>query len=336
MPDEKDYYGILHVPTTADDQALKRAYRKRARQLHPDRHPNDPLLAEGFKALTQAYQVLSDPEKRAAYDRNRTLKEKSRAQPAVSAEPGSAWATFFKGIFSSGLPAENGKDLHTKLSVDLTDLASSSKIRLELPSTQTCPECSGQAILPRKNTSERPKDCPACQGCGRKPYKNNLEIKIPSGLENGTRIKIKGEGEAGLRGGMDGDLYVAIQVNPHPLLKRKGHDLTCLVPITPATAILGGTVQVPGTNGPLTLKIPAGTQTNTLFRLRRQGLRPATKGRQGDLLVTVCIDSPKRLSSKERQRIEEAFAQIDPKRYPSIKKYRNRMGKIKNKRPKNP
>ena len=233
-----DYYAVLGVASSVSAEELKRAYRRQARLLHPDRNPNDVSLEDGFKRLSQAYQVLSTPELRTKYDRS--FQEHMQNQNSARVNDGQKpLGSFFRKLFGTQQsPTIHGQDLRYHLTLKLPELFESSLMLIELPSSRACSRCDGKGRYADEI-------CRGCLGAGREPFVNRLEVKIPPGVDNGTKIKVRGEGERGIMGGKDGDLYIEIHVEPHPLLKRKGANLLCEVPIPLSVAVCGGDVDVP-------------------------------------------------------------------------------------------
>lgn len=343
---KRDYYEVLGVSRDAGQEEIKRAYRRLALELHPDKHPGNKEVEERFKEINEAYAVLSDPEKRMTYDRYGTV---SPPGP-VGFEDfdlgfGSVFEDLFEGFFGTGArrrtAAERGADLRYNLEISLEEAAFGTEREIIVPRLETCPSCRGTGARGGAQPSrcricqgtgqvrytrgfltvaqtcsacrgegfvvEHP--CPECRGTGRAKVERALSLKIPPGVETGTRLKIAGEGEAGFRGGPRGDLYVVVTVKEHPLFTRRGTDLFCEVPVSFVQAALGAKLQVPTLHGMTTLKIPPGTQSGTEFRLEGKGL-PSLKGyRHGDLIVRVIVEVPTHLTPKQRQLLEE-FAKL--------------------------
>jgi molecular chaperone DnaJ len=309
-----DLYGLLEVAPDADPDEIKRAYRLRARQLHPARNPGDPAAAEGFGQVREAYRILSDPALRAEYDRRRT----DGSAPAA----GRGLKAWLRKVFGGeGLGPEPGDDLQTRLSVGLAELVAGATIRFDLPTSRACRGCRGQGLLPALR-EEPAETCRACGGSGRLPHKVRIEVQVPPGAEDGTRLKIDGEGEPGLRGGRDGDLYVVVEVTPHPLLERTGQRLSCELPVPLPLALAGGEAIVPGPSGRLTVQIPAGIQSGASLKLAGQGLPPAGGGPRGDLLVEVQIELPRGLDPDQRAALQAALKSLDPEHYPRTVRFK--------------
>jgi len=307
MTEDHDLYGLLEVAPDADAEVLKRAYRRRARSLHPDRNP-EPAAAETFGQVREAYRVLSDPALRAEYDRRRTAPGEPQAALGLK-----AWLR--KVFGAGGLGAARGEDLQTSLSVSLADLVAGARVQLALPTSRACKACQGQGLLPALE-DEPPGACLACGGSGRLTTSVRIEISVPPGAEDGTRLKIDAEGEPGLRGGKDGDLFVLLEVQPHPLLRRDGRRLTCDLPVPLPLAMTGGQATVPGPDRRLSVEIPPGVQTGARLRLAGQGLPFVGGGERGELLVTVKIELPRGLTRDQAEALTEPLRALGPEHYP--------------------
>ena len=350
---EKDYYEILGVPKNADAAAIKKAYRKLAQQHHPDANAGNTQAEERFKEISAAYDVLGDPEKRAAYDRAREMGGAGFGggfpggrRPGPGGGFGGAQTVDLEdllgGMFGGrgggargGTRSHRGADLETVVSLPFEDAMAGVTIPVTLtgpaacsvckgsgaaPGTQpvTCPDCGGvgQRVVnqgffqltqtcPHCGGSGRliETPCPTCHGTGTERRKRTIRVKIPPGVRDGARIKVAGKGEPGTAGGPPGDLFVKVKVGAHPIFGRKGSDLTLALPITYPEAALGAKVQVPTLDGPVTLKIPAGTPSGKTFRVKGKGA--PRKGGQGDLLVTVGVDVPSKLSKEQKQLLSQ-------------------------------
>ena len=348
---KRDYYEVLGVTRTATEIEIKRAYRTLAVQHHPDKNPDNPQAEEKFKEAAEAYSVLSDAQKRAAYDRF--------GHQGVGAGAGgfNAGFTNIEDIFdlfgfgdmfggrggSRGqTAAQRGADLRYDLEITLEEAAAGKDEKLQIPRLETCAECDGNGA--EKGTQPENcitcagsgqtryqqgffsvmRTCPNCSGKGRiikNPCKNcygagrvekekSLELKIPAGVETGSRLRVTGEGEAGTGGGPKGDLYVVIHVAEHELFERQGANLYTAVPVSFAQAALGAEINVKTLDGEQPLKIPAGTQTGTVFRIKGEGM-PNLGGRgKGDMFVAVTLMTPKNLT-KEQRKILEQLAEIE-------------------------
>src|SRR5216683_4438809 len=339
------YYEVLEVERGASDAQLKAAFRKLAMQWHPDRNPDDKSEHK-FKEINEAYEVLKDADKRAAYDRfGHAAFEQGGAGPGgnFGAEFGSAFSDLFEGIFGmaggrgrSG--RERGADLRYNMEISLDEAFIGKTAQLRIPTSVACEACSGTGA----KTGTKPKACPTCAGAGRIRHAQGfftlertcpacqgrgqvidspcpscsgagrvtreriLSVNIPAGVEDGTRIRLSGEGEAGVRGGPGGDLYIFLSLAAHPFFQRDGADLHCRVPISMVTAALGGEFEVPTIAGGKTrVKIPSGTQSGRRFRIASKGM-PVLRSRQtGDMYVQVVVETPQNLTKKQQELLAE-------------------------------
>ena len=345
---EKDYYAALGVPKDAPAAAIKKAYRKLAAELHPDRNPGGE---ERFKEVSEAYDVLSDPTKRKEYDEARALFASGRSpRGAGGFDPGDLFggggrSDMFGGLFGGRRQPtpRRGADVETAITRPFVDAVRGATVPLRLAtraacgtcrgsgaapgtSPQTCPLCRGQGVVSRNQGSfsfaepctqcrgsgaiiETP--CPTCKGTGEQTKERTLSVRIPAGVDDGQKIRLKGKGSPGERGAPAGDLLVVVSVTPHEVFGRKGAHLTLALPITYAEAALGANISVPTPDGNVTLKIPAGTTSGRTFRVKGQGVA----AKAGDLLVTVEVAVPKQMSDAERQALETyaAVAHTDPR-----------------------
>jgi molecular chaperone DnaJ len=349
---KRDYYEVLGVSRTCTEAELKTAFRKLAMQHHPDRNPGDTECEHKFKEINEAYDVLKDGDKRAAYDRfGHAAFEQGGMGGAhgFSADFGSAFADIFEGIF--GMPGgrarssggrERGSDLRYNMEITLEDAFEGKTAQVRLPTSVTCEACSGSGATAGTKpkvcstcggmgkirhaqgffTLER--TCPSCQGrgqviedpckacggAGRVTRERTLSVNIPAGVEDGTRIRLAGEGEAGVRGGPPGDLYIFLSLAPHEFFQRDGADLHCRVPISMVTAALGGDFEVPAIDGSKAkVKVPGGTQTGRRFRLSGKGMPVLRSKQTGDMYVQVSVETPQNLSKRQKELLAE-FARI--------------------------
>ncbi len=349
MNHKRDYYEVLGVGRSASEQDVKSAYRKLALQFHPDRNPNNKEEAEEkFKEITEAYSVLAEPQKRAAYDRygHAGVSGQGGFAPDFSSTIFADFEDIFGDFFGFGdmfgrgrrrrTRAERGADLRYNLEISFEEAASGLETKIKIPRWEncsscngrgarkgsppvTCPGCAGRGQIRTQQgffTMTRTcaqcqgmgqvirEPCPDCHGEGRVRQERILGIKIPAGVDDGTRLRVGGEGEAGFQGGPSGDLYVVLSVREHPYFERRGNDLYCTIPISVGQAALGTEIKVPTLRGQERLKIPEGTQTASVFRLRGMGLPSLDGGGQGDLYVMVHVVVPTRLSREQRRLLE--------------------------------
>jgi molecular chaperone DnaJ len=339
---KRDYYEVLSIERTATDVEIKRAYRTLAIKHHPDKNPGDAEAEEKFKEAAEAYSVLSDSQKRASYDRfGHSAGGAAGFDPGFSNIEDIFDLFGFGDMFGQRggrrTTVQRGADLRYDLEITLEEAATGKEEKLRIPRLETCGECDGKGA--EKGTSAENcitcggsgqtryqqgffsvmrtcsncggkgqiirNPCKNCGGAGRVEKEKSLEIKIPAGVETGSRLRVTGEGEAGVNGGPAGDLFVVLHVKEHEMFERQGANLYSAVPITFAQAALGTDVQVKTLDGEEELKIPAGTQTGTIFRIKSQGM-PALGGRgKGDLFVAVTLMTPKTLTKEQRKLLEQ-------------------------------
>ncbi|MGH8511406.1 MAG: molecular chaperone DnaJ [Gammaproteobacteria bacterium] len=343
---KRDYYEVLSVPRNATESDLKTAYRRLAMKHHPDRNPGDRAAEEQFKEAKEAYEILTDARKRAAYDQFGHAGVDPAAAPGGFGGAGSfsdIFDTVFGDIFGGGgrggARVNRGADLVYDLEMSLEDAVAGATTEIEVPTLALCRTCNGsgarsgsgmincttcgghgavrmqqgffsvQQTCPRcRGTGKVIRDpCASCHGQGRIKQHKTLAVKVPAGVDTGDRIRLAGEGEAGEHGGPAGDLYVNIHVKKHRIFTREGSDLYCEVPIGFVTAALGGDLDVPTLNGRVTLKIPAETQTGKVFRLKGKGVKAVREREVGDLLCRVMVETPVHLNSEQKDLLR-AFA----------------------------
>ncbi|MCA3445806.1 MAG: molecular chaperone DnaJ [Rhodobacter sp.] len=351
---KRDFYEILGVPRTASAEELKKAYRSKAKELHPDRNSDNPAAEAQFKEVNEAYDTLKDADKKAAYDRYGHAAFEGGRGPGGGGGAGqgdfaSAFSDVFEDLFGDFMGgrgaagggrsrAQRGSDLRYNLRVSLEDAYGGIQKTINVPASVacevcrgtgaeggaepvTCPTCSGMGKVRAQQgffTVERTcptcggmgrivkNPCRACGGAGRTEKERALSVNIPAGVETGTRIRLAGEGEAGLRGGPTGDLYIFIEVKDHPLFQRDGVHLFCRVPVSITTAALGGEVEVPTIDGGKSrVKVPAGSQTGKQMRLRAKGMPALRGGGSGDMLIELAVETPVNLTSRQKDLLRE-------------------------------
>lgn len=343
----RDYYQVLGVAKNATEAEIKKAYRRLAMKFHPDRNPGDKEAEEKFKEAKEAYEVLSDAQKRGIYDQYGHAGIDAARQGGGpggaggfgTADFGDIFGEVFGDIFGTGRRSGGrsqvfrGADLRYGLELDLHEAVFGRTVEIEIPKLVECESCHGtgaakgsapvtcetcggcgqvrmsQGFFQLQQTCPRCRGtgkiirnpCDKCLGQGRVRRTKKLSVKIPAGVDNGDRIRLAGEGEAGRNGGPPGDLYVEITVREHPIFERDGEHLSCEVPVSFATAVLGGTVEVPTLEGEVSLKIPPETQSGRVFRLREKGVKPVRGGNRGDLFCRVVVETPVKLNAEQRE-----------------------------------
>ena len=343
----KSPYEVLGVPKTATDDEVKKAYRKLARENHPDANQGDPAAEERFKAIQGAYDTLSDPEKRKQYDTFGANGPRGGGGPGpggfsyenvdLSDLLGQFGGIFGRGAGRRGRPQpERGADLESRVKLSFEDALEGAQVRVPVeveapcrtchgtgaePGTSpiTCPQCGGSGTVSdshglfalsqpcprcRGNGVIVEKPCPTCRGAGRERITRRYAVKVPAGAKDGTRIRLKGKGEPGSNGGPAGDLFVVVSVEPSPLYERRGADLVLEVPITYPEAALGATMEIPTPQGPVNLKVPAGTESGKLLRVKGRGAPKLKGGGKGDLLARVKVTVPQKLTKAEKEALE--------------------------------
>jgi len=340
---KRDYYEVLGLNRDAPEDEIKKAYRKLAMKWHPDRNPDNPKAEEHFKEAKEAYEILTDGSKRAAYDQFGHAGVDQAAAGAGAGFSGNfadAFGDIFSDIFGGGRTRSSvyrGADLRYNLEISLEDAARGAETRIRIPameecatchgsgaktgtSPSTCPTCHGhgqvrmqqgffsiQQTCPRCHGSGKivASPCAACSGAGRIKQHKTLSVKIPAGVDEGDRIRLSGEGEAGMNGGPPGDLYVVIHLKPHPVFNRDHNDLHCEMPISFTTAALGGDIEIPTLDGYAKVKVPTGTQTGQMFRLRGKGIKGVRSSSHGDLICHVAVETPVNLTARQKELLTE-------------------------------
>ena len=365
----QDAYELLGVARSATAEELKSAYRKLAMKYHPDRNPGNTEAEEHFKELSQAYDILIDPEKRAAYDRYgyAAFQGAGAASGAGFHDPfdlfrevfGSGGGGIFEHFFGGGAGAGEtgrGADLRYDLEIKLEEAARGVEKEIELRKTgrcsacggsgagpgarlHTCPTCRGRGqVIASRGFFQVAQPCPRCHGAGemfdhpckvcrgdgRAEATSRIKLKIPAGIEDGTRLRSGGNGEVGARGAPSGDLYVVVHIREHNIFARDGDDLYCEVPVSFVTAALGGEINVPTLEGKASVKIPAGTQNGTVFKLRNKGMPQLRGSGHGQLLVRVAVEVPTKLTAEQRQKLEDFAASCGDQNTPITKGFLER------------
>ncbi|MGA2776296.1 MAG: molecular chaperone DnaJ [Steroidobacteraceae bacterium] len=342
-----DFYKLLELPRNASEADIKKAYRRLAMKYHPDRNPDDPAAEHRFKEAKEAYEVLTDPQKRAAYDQfGHAGLQGGRGGFSGADAFGDIFGEMFGDIFSGGGRSRSqvfrGADLRYELELDLEQAVFGTETEIRIPTLAECKTCGGsgaakgstpktcdtcnghgqvrvqQSIFTIQQPCPRCKGrgkiisnpCDSCFGQGRVRQEKTLAVTVPAGVDNGDRIRLSGEGEVGRNGGPTGDLYVEIRVREHAIFEREGSNLSCEVPISFTTAALGGAVEVPTLDGEVVLKIPAETQSGRVFRVREKGVVPVRGGSSGDLFCRVVIETPVGLEAEQKEMLRKFEASL--------------------------
>ncbi|NOZ64194.1 MAG: molecular chaperone DnaJ [Caldiserica bacterium] len=369
---KRDYYEVLGVPRDASIDDIKKAYRKLALQYHPDRNQGNKEAEEKFKEISEAYAVLSDPQKRAQYDRfghagveEMGFRGFTDFSEIFSSDVFRDFSDIFEGLFG-GSPfgggreyswerESRGRDLMYEMSVSFREAAQGTEKTITVPRYAACPDCKGTGrkagsswrtcsqchgkgqiaysrgffffseTCPACGGSGRTSDpCPHCRGTGRVREEAKIRVKIPAGIKDGARLRIRGEGEAGLRKGGKGDLYLVIRVAPDPIFKREGDNLVVEIPIPLEIAVMGGEVEVPTLGGKVRMKIPAGTQDEAIFRLRGKGVPHLYGSGKGDELVKVKVEIPSHLTREQRELFQRFLKSLTPHNYPRTQSFKTK------------
>lgn len=347
---KRDYYEVLGVSKSASADEIKKAYRRLAMKHHPDRNKGDDGSEARFKEAKEAYEVLKDHEKRAAYDRfgHDGVRGAAGGAGGFSAEGfGDIFGDVFGDIFGGGRRGAGpqvfrGADLGYELKLDLEEAVAGDDVQIDVPTQVSCDSCNGSGarkgsdpiqcttcggvgqVRMQQGFFSIQQTCPACKGAGttiadpcadchgrgRVRKTRTLAVKVPPGVDDGDRIRLSGEGEAGRNGGPPGDLYVEIRVRPHKIFEREGSNLSCEVPVSIAAATLGGEVELPTLDGNVALKIPSGTQSGKVFRLRGKGVRTVRDPRVGDLFAQVAVETPVHLTAEQKELLEKFDASL--------------------------
>ncbi|WP_298216043.1 molecular chaperone DnaJ [Acidocella sp.] len=338
-----DYYAVLAVERNASAEDLKKAYRKLAMQYHPDRNPGDARAEQKFKEVNEAYDILKDEQKRAAYDRYGHAAFEAGGMGGggfggFEGGLGDIFEQMFGGGRRGGERVQTGADIKTAVEIDLAEAFTGVKKTIRVntrvacdacegtgsadkkPSADACPTCGGHGrVRAQQGFFVVERTCPNCGGSGRVvrnacrvcagmgtvPRERSLAVQIPAGVEDGTRIRLSGEGEAGVRGAPAGDLYVHVAIRPHPIFQRDGANIFCRVPLRMTQAALGGEIEVPAIDGTAAkVKIPAGTQSGDQFRLRGKGFSVLRSSARGDMYIQVAVETPQNLTKRQRELLE--------------------------------
>ena len=364
-----DYYETLGVSRDADEKALKSAFRKQAMKYHPDRNPDDAEAEARFKEVGEAYEALKDPQKRAAYDRFGHAAFENGGGGGAGPFGAGGMSDIFEDIFgemmgggrrSSG-GRQRGADLRYNMEITLEEAFNGKKAEIEIPTAVSCDTCSGSGAKPGTSPStcntcggagqvrasqgffSIQRTCPSCQGrgevitdpcgtcsgSGTTTETKTLEVQVPAGIEDGTRIRLAGEGEAGARGGPQGDLYIFLSIRPHEFFQRDGADIYCRVPISMTTAALGGQFEV-GTidSGKTRVKVPEGTQNGKQFRLKGKGMPVMRSSQTGDMYIQVAIETPSNLTKRQRELLTEFETESSAENSPESTGFFSRMRNI--------
>ncbi len=342
---KRDYYEVLGLNRDASDEDIKKAYRKLAMKWHPDRNPDNPKAEEHFKEAKEAYEILSDAHKRASYDQFGHAGVDPAAAAGAGAGFGGGFGDIFSDIFGEIFGGARGgrstvfrgADLRYNLEIALEQAAHGFETKIRIPTLAECGTCRGTGAKPgtqpqacatcrgagQVRVSQGPfsiaqtcprchgsgkvvaHPCAACGGAGRVKHHKTLQVRIPAGVDEGDRVRLSGEGEPGVGGGPPGDLYVQVHIRPHPVFRRDHDDLHCEMPVSFATAALGGEIEIPTLDGAARIRVPAETQSGKTFRLRGKGIRGVRSQSHGDLYCHVVVETPVSLTARQRELLQE-------------------------------
>lgn len=368
MNGKKDYYELLGIDRSASEEEIKKAYRKLALQYHPDRNPGNKEAEERFKEISEAYQVLNDPGKKAQYDSlgHAAFGEAGPFRGGFDFTAGfedifgDIFGEFFGTAAARRAARTRGEDLGYTLNITFQEAAFGAEKKIKVPRHSLCDSCKGSGAKPGTAPQTCPtckgrgqvsfqqgffsvsrtcsvcrgegkiirNPCPTCGGAGRVRRFHTLSVRIPAGVDTGSRLKLRGEGESGILGGSPGDLYVSIKVEPHPLFARDGLEILCEVPISFVQAALGTEIEVPTLEGKVKMRIPAGTQSGKIFRLKGRGIRDIHGYQRGDQLVRVAVETPTHLTVKQRDLLKEFAASGGEEVHPLSKGFFDKVKQI--------
>jgi len=363
-----DYYEVLSVSRTASDQELKASYRKLAMQYHPDRNPGNAEAEEKFKECSEAYQVLSDPQKRAAYDRFGHAGVSSAAGNgsgfADMQDLGDIFGDFFGEMFNmgggggrKGSRVQKGRDVRYDHTIEFEDAAFGKEVQVNVRRMEPCNDCRGTGTTSGRGPSTCAQcqgrgqvryqqgffsiartcsmcngtgsvisdPCSTCKGDGRVPRQHSIHVNIPAGVEDGTRIRYQGEGDAGRFGGPPGDLYIVLAVKPHKFFERDGNDLHCVVPVSFSQAALGAEITIPTLDGETKFKVPEGTQSGKEFSVRGKGIPYLNEHGRGDLIVQVAVQTPTKLTKVQKELLRQFGESVTVENTPTSRSLFSKM-----------
>lgn len=374
MANKRDYYEVLGVSKNATEDEIKKAYRKKAKECHPDLHPDDKEAADRFKELNEANEVLSDANKRARYDQFGF--EDPMAGMGGGGNPFGGFdfggmggvGDIFDQLFNGGMGSRSarnqgpvaGNDLRYELYVTFEEAAKGCQKSFEIYRNELCDTCKGSGAKPGTSPVTCPtcqgsgqirqsggwmttvrtcsacggtgkivrEKCTACSGSGRVRKKRTVTVKVPAGIDHGQTIIMNGQGEPGLRGGPNGDLYIVVSVKPHKIFRRDGYNLLLEMPVSFVTATLGGDVEVPTLNGPVKYRIPEGTQPGTEFRIKGNGIQQLRGNTKGDLILRVKVEIPKRLNNKQKELLRQFEETTTDREYDNRKSFMDRVKEL--------
>ena len=370
MPEKRDYYELLGIGRNATNEEIKKAFRKLAFKHHPD-HNREDGAAERFKEVNEAYEVLSDPDKRTAYDRFGFGGAEGLFGRGFEGFDFGGFGDIFEAFFGGATTAtrqapQHGADLRYRLTITFEEAAFGCEKEISIARTENCSLCQGVGSKSGSQPSRCPncngtgqvhrvqqtifghftntaicsqchgegriitEPCPQCRGTGREKRQRSIMVKIPAGVDDDSQLRLSSKGEAGLKGGSPGNLYITLSVLPHKFFIRDGDNILYELPINFAQAALGDEVEVPTLDGKTSLKFPAGSQTGKAFRFKGQGIRHLRRGGRGDQLVTLLVVTPESLNKKQRQLFEELASSLSPANMPPPEKWRGPLDRLKN------